>query len=126
MTKAKITFLIEEEEKRFLNQWAKLENRSLSSLIEGITKSAIAIKKAGGTSALPTIAALVKQWDLEKLAAEARLPIEEVEFIANGSRPNDEQVIALGRILSFNTEELLKIRMRDFPRGNGVKTKRNK
>ena len=69
---------------------------------------------------LPTMAELVKAWDFEELADEARLPVERIEAIAKGERPTDDDLIALGRVLDLDTAQLLEIRTRDFKgAGNG-------
>jgi len=119
----KLTFTCTPGTKAYLKEWASRERISTSNLIDKIVLEAIEQNKneLTGQEAQPSIAHLVQKWDLRKLAEEALMPIEDLERVAKGERPTDDDLINLGRILEgFDTVELLKIRKRDFPlAGNG-------
>ena len=64
-----------------------------------------------------TIQDLVLNWgDLESLAKLAKIPIENLNGIAEGKPPTDDDLIGLGRVLEQSTEELLEIRAKTFQR----------
>jgi hypothetical protein len=121
----KITFTCTPGTKAYLREWASRKRLSTSILIDNIVSEAIEENKneLSDQQSQPSIATLVQQWDLRKLAEEALMPIEDLERIAKGERPTDDDIINLGRIFEgFDTAELLKIRKRDFPlAGNGKK-----
>jgi hypothetical protein len=108
-----------------IQRLAEEERRSLSQMVRILIEEALISRSRytrpmSSASPAPSIAELIKTWNLEELAKEARVPIEDVQSLANGARPNDEQLVALGRVFDYDTEQLLQIRMRDFPRtGNG-------
>lgn len=112
-----------------IQRLADEERRSLSQMVRILIEEALQARgrynSARQLANSPAIAELVNTWNLKELAKEARLPINEVEAIANGSRPNDEQLVALGRVMDYDTEQLLQIRMRDFPRAGNGKERKN-
>lgn len=119
----KLTFTCTKSAKAYLKEWAHRERLSISTLVEGIVLTAIQHnrKDLAEQSNEPSIADLIRHWDLRKLAEEALMPIEDLEKIVNGERPTDDDLICLGRVLTgFDTVALLQIRKRDFPlSGNG-------
>jgi hypothetical protein len=122
----KITFTCSPSTRAYLKEWAHRNRQSVSSLIEWIVNKAIEENKEEQRSqkSEPSIAELVNQWDLRKLAEQALMPIENLEAIARGERPSDDDLICLGRVLEVDTAELLRIRIRDFPfTGNGERRK---
>ena len=44
-TKPRMNFTLDEEDKNFIEEWAKQERRSIANLLEGIVLEAIARKK---------------------------------------------------------------------------------
>lgn len=113
-----------------IQRLAEEERRSLSQMVRILIEEALRARgkyppPSDKQTSLPTLADLVKQWNFQELAREARLPIEQIEALASGSRPMDEQLVALGRVLDYDTEQLLQIRLRDFPRAGNGKEKRN-
>ena len=67
-----------------------------------------------------TIAKLISDWDLEELANLSEVKVENLEAIAKGQRPNNDDLIGLGAVLCkedgspWSTEELIEIRDRCF------------
>lgn len=119
----KLTFTCTRSTKAYLKEWAHRERLSISTLVEGIVLDAIENNRKTLTAQHnePSIADLIRHWDLRKLAEEALMPIEDLEKIIRGERPTDDDIICLGRVLEgFDTAALLQIRKRDFPlSGNG-------
>ncbi|MBD1864273.1 MULTISPECIES: hypothetical protein [Trichocoleus] len=70
-----------------------------------------------------SIAELVQGWNLEELARESCLTLEELEAIAKGAKPSDTALIRLGGLLTkpvpnqdpLSTEDLRQIRTKTFP-----------
>jgi len=105
-----------------IQQLADEDRRSLSSMVRILIEEGLRARGKYPQSGLelPTMAELVKAWNFEELADEARLPVERIEAIAKGERPTDDDLIALGRVLDLDTAQLLEIRTRDFKgAGNG-------
>lgn len=113
----KITFTCTPGTKAYLKEWAHRERCSVSSLIERVVISAIDEDKSAISrhKPNPSIADTVKRHDLRELAEEALMPLENLQAIAKGGRPTDDDIICLGRVLEFDTVELLRMRQRDFP-----------
>ncbi|MGQ4646784.1 hypothetical protein [Lyngbya aestuarii] len=67
-----------------------------------------------------TIADLIKDWNLEKLAKLSEVKIENLQAIRAGERPTNDDLIGLGIILCkedgepWTTDELIEIRDRTF------------
>lgn len=70
---------------------------------------------------LPSFVEILKGQNLKKISEDAEIPIENLEAIANGNRPTDDDIIGLGQVLNnYDTADLLRIRQRDFsPAENG-------
>ena len=113
-----------------IQQMAHQERRSLSSMVRILIEEGLRVRGKypqpdQSTKDLPTMADLVKAWNKEELALEARLPIERIEAIASGERPTDDDLIALGRVLEQDTAILLEIRQRDFKSTGNGQSKKN-
>lgn len=113
-----------------IQQMAHIERRSLSSMVRILIEEGLRVRGKypqpdQSVKDLPTMADLVKAWNKEELALEARLPIERIEAIASGERPTDDDLIALGRVLEQDTAILLEIRQRDFKSTGNGQSKKN-
>lgn len=67
-----------------------------------------------------TFGSLLSGKDLESLALPAGIPVEKLEEIAQGARPEDEEIVGLACALNIDGDELLRIRKQTF--GNGFKS----
>lgn len=113
-----------------IQQMAHIERRSLSSMVRILIEEGLRVRGKypqpdQSVKDLPTMADLVKAWNKEELAKDARLPIERIEAIASGERPTDDDLIALGRVLEQDTAILLEIRQRDFKSTGNGQSKKN-
>jgi hypothetical protein len=67
-----------------------------------------------------TIADLIRDWNLEKLAQLSEVPVENLQAILEGQRPSNDDLIGLGVVLCkengepWTTDELVEIRDRSF------------
>lgn len=115
---AQVKTIVTPTAKRLLPEALKRIGLSLSEFLEHLARGLLVIQWRDFS-----IAELVQAWNLEELAQESCLTLEELDAIAKGSRPSDTALIRLGGLLTkpvpnqepLSTEDLRQIRTKTFP-----------
>lgn len=108
--KSKITFTCKQEARNFLENWAAVERRTISNLVEGIVEDAITVKHKPTNPVAPK-----SEPDATDL----------LKLLAGGQRPGDGELLEVAQKTGIREEELLELRDRLFPNGNQQKKRKD-